>query len=182
MAEFFTLSEDTVVLSVPLPLRYLLTEIATNLAETLADPTAPGARRLQAPINPALDDDDVLARLDREMSTENDIATLLATIDAEAITITQANSWLRVLALAGALRASALGVVTSDDREALPDYYQAFLGLLSALQFQIITTLDPSIDPIVHPELYADFPEIYKDDAGDEDRGEDDDENGLGLE
>jgi hypothetical protein len=164
MAPFFErIADDIILVEMPNQLRTFIDAMAQEVRLTLGDPTMPAHPRLAAPINPALNDDDPLSRLEREMTIETNCDIVFASVALRTITLDQARAWQKVLSVAAGLRAHELGVVTAADRENLDEMNDAFFTALSALQYRLIVAIDPELDAEINPGLYEGLEDLPTD-------------------
>jgi hypothetical protein len=132
----------------------IMTALAGDVKSALTEVESASGQRLASPMNPELDDDDPLARLERDSSIEAACDLVIRTATTNPITTEIAGVWLRVSTLASAILAAELGVQSADDRADLNSVDGMTLSLFGALQHELACVIDPSIDPDIHPELY----------------------------
>lgn len=142
MSVFAPGPNGTILVDLPEPLLAFVANMAYQVRQTVADSSAPGYERICSPVDPSLDDDDPLARLERQYSIESIASGVLESLDSPALTEEQAEAWLSVMTMANALRAHLFGVFTDDDRAALGPEESLLLDVSPSLQFMLVEALD----------------------------------------
>jgi hypothetical protein len=135
-------------------LSVLLGALVELVRQATNTPFSNGGQKLTMPMDPQVDDDDPLARLERDSGIEGDIATATRTIRASTISTDDAYAWMRICTLARSIMAAEFGVHTSEDLDDLGEYENSMLELSNFLSWNLAIALDPEIDPELHPELY----------------------------
>lgn len=144
---FTRFSPESITLTMPYQLREFLRDAATLVKTSVADQASPGYQRVCSPIDPSMDDDDPLARLERQVSVEADASDMLESIYSTSLTNDQAESWLRVLTMSSAIRAHIAGVYCDDDMANLDPFDAAAFSVTTYLQVSLANALDESADP-----------------------------------
>lgn len=118
---------------------------AEAVRRAASDGAAPGYERVCGPIDPSLDDDDPLTRLERQVLVEDRCRVVTESAGAPELTLDQAEAWLSVLTTFTGLLAQTHGIVDDETREqaeAQDPEFAAGLNITQVLQQILVDGLD----------------------------------------
>lgn len=138
----FSIREGAVGVELPEFWRSVVSSSAELVETILNSPDSPGYSRISGPIDVAVDYDDPLVALERQMAMESLTEMVVRTSQAEILTPEEAEAWLKVLSMACVALASSLGVIDEESLNRLDPGVKAHLGLFQALQSQLLSVLD----------------------------------------
>jgi hypothetical protein len=142
---FKLISADEVSVGLPQLLLMFINMQAALVVSTLNNPNASGYARLCYPVNPHLDDDDPLVRLERQMSMETLCELAQEAISKEIISLKETEAVLQVLTMASAIRAHVLGLYGDELPEDLSEQDRMYFQISSALQCCAVVALDEEL-------------------------------------
>jgi len=135
-------SDTTIAVELPDGLRSFMGECAKELTRLAEQPSDPAYSRLCGPVNVAVDYDDPLVVLERQMAIEAICKSVHDSLDDKVLTDAQAETWLQTLSMALAVAASRLGIVDDDYAEKLDPEQKEFLQMVQALQWSLVEALE----------------------------------------
>jgi hypothetical protein len=135
-------SAATIGVELPGSLLRFLDKCAKSLVQLAETPNDPAYSRLCGPINVAVDYDDPLATLERQMTIESVSNAVVASIDSKVLSDEQAEMWLQVLSMSLAVAASRLGIVDDDYADHLDPNQKEVLELIQAMQWSLVEALE----------------------------------------
>jgi hypothetical protein len=137
--------DGSIYIGLPPEVRAFMQDRAQEVATTLNDPADEGYGRLCGPVDPSLDDDDPLVRLERQMSIESLCNLVSQSADKEDLTAPEAEAWLQVLTMAASILATRLGLYEQDSTESLDPITKMYFSLSGSLQCALALALDPDL-------------------------------------
>jgi hypothetical protein len=120
-------------------------DAAQNLVHLAERPEDPAYSRICGPINVAVDYDDPLVILERQMAIDSLCTSVRESIALDELTDDQAEAWLQVLSMTMAMLASRFAIVDEDYAESLDEDQRAVVALTQALQWGLVEALEATV-------------------------------------
>jgi hypothetical protein len=127
-------------------MRNFVVESADGLTHISENTEDPAYSRICGPINVAVDYDDPLVVLERQMAIDSLSAVVHATSECAELTDDQAEAWLQVLSMMLAVAASRFAIVDEDYADSLDEAQRNTVGLIQALQWGLVDALETEIE------------------------------------
>lgn len=120
----------------------IVSGVVTTLSTVANDPGQPGFSRIYGPIDPSLDDDDPLARLERQYEFES-VLDVARTVKPDApLSIVQCETLLCLFTVYCSVLAETWGLYQDSDLDELSLDRYTTLGLAQMMQYELLTVLD----------------------------------------
>lgn len=142
MSEPFRRVDDRIIVAVPQDLLNWLAVMARKTADDALDVSTSTHHRLLGPIDPAVNHDDPLTQLQRQMEVEGSLGRFLTTHLDESLSEEDAEEWVRAFQLMLAAFSAEHAIVTAEDRDGLSEQDRYDLLTLQSSVALMIEALD----------------------------------------